>query len=113
VGWFKSLDAKTRKRVLAYCGGMPRTIHFDLIRLALGSVANTAIFPMQDLLGLGSAHRMNTPGTVGINWHWRMGDNALSGELARRLRRLTELTGRRAEPVRIGAKTIRSAAEKD
>ena len=49
---------------------------------------------MQDYLGLGAGHRMNTPGTQGGNWQWRMKPDAIAPELAGRIRELTELYGR-------------------
>ena len=60
----------------------------------LASVADTAIVPLQDVLGLGSEARMNTPATLGGNWRWRVRAEALTPELATRLRALTELYGR-------------------
>ncbi len=94
VGWFRGLTPRRRQEVLAYTGGDGRTIHLDLIRLALESVADTVIVPVQDLLGLGSEARMNRPGTLSGNWHWRLPPGRLTPALARRLRRLTELTER-------------------
>jgi 4-alpha-glucanotransferase len=58
------------------------------------SVANTAIFPLQDLLGLGSEARMNRPGAPSGNWEWRFEADAISSELAARLRLLTDTYGR-------------------
>ena len=63
-------------------------IHWALIRGILSSVANTAIIPMQDVLGLGSQARMNLPGTASGNWRWRMLSGALTDELAARLREM-------------------------
>jgi len=71
----------------------------DMVRAALMSVADTAIVPAQDLLGLGSEARMNTPGTLGENWAWRL----LKGEMAagcpalERLARYTKISGRKAK----------------
>jgi 4-alpha-glucanotransferase len=55
-------------------------VHWEFIRAALASVADTAIVPVQDLLGLGSEARMNRPGTASGNWRWRL----VPGQLARR-----------------------------
>ena len=68
----------------------------DMIRAALTSVADTAIIPAQDLLGLDSWARMNTPGTAGSNWTWRMrkGDLREGCPILEHLKRLTEITGR-------------------
>jgi 4-alpha-glucanotransferase len=67
---------------------------WDLIRLASASVAETAIVPLQDLLGLGSEARMNRPAQSGGNWRWRYAANMLTEELARRARTLGALYGR-------------------
>jgi 4-alpha-glucanotransferase len=80
----------TRERALAYLGERAKNVHWSFIRLALQSVANTAIFPMQDILGLGSVARMNTPATVGGNWAWRMAPDALTDVNALHLRHLCE-----------------------
>ncbi len=97
VGWLTSggsgrrLPAQlrdARKRALAYVGNGSEAVHTKFIRLALQSVANTAIFPLQDVLGLGSAARMNTPATVNGNWAWRMSNGALTDATARHLRQL-------------------------
>ena len=70
--------------------GRDAEVHWDLIRAALASVADTAIIPAQDLLGLGSEARMNQPGTASGNWRWRLGPGQLSSDVAGRLRVLTE-----------------------
>lgn len=69
-------------------------IHWDLIRLALSSVANTALIPLQDVLGLGNEARMNYPSSTGGNWQWRYTDEQMTDEVKRRLRELTEIYGR-------------------
>jgi 4-alpha-glucanotransferase len=93
AGWFEKIPAKERRRVEAYacdgrCNGSPA---WALIRAALASVADTAIFPAQDLLDLGSESRMNLPGTVEKNWAWRLKLRVLSPKLAKRLRAMCEL----------------------
>ena len=67
---------------------------WKFIRSALGSVADTAIIPMQDYLGLGGEARINTPSTLGINWKWRMKAGATTDELAARIKKETVLFGR-------------------
>lgn len=67
-----------------------------LIRTALGSVADTAIIPIQDYLGLGGAARINTPSTLGGNWEWRMEHDACTEELSKRMLELSLLYGRAA-----------------
>src|SRR5262249_2894878 len=75
-------------------------IAWDMIRAALMSVADTAILPLQDVLGLGSAARMNVPGTVRGNWTWRHAPDALGDWLADRLGSLTCAFGRELWPGR-------------
>lgn len=69
-------------------------IHWDLIRLAFGSVANMALIPMQDLMGLDNSARMNFPSSDSGNWHWRYTDSQITLEIRHRLRELTEIYGR-------------------
>ncbi len=82
---------RERERALAYTGSDGREPHWDLIRSALGSVADTAIFPIQDLLGLGAEARMNIPGTPSENWGFRVRGELLSSAVAARMARLTEI----------------------
>ena len=65
-----------------------------LVRMALGSVADLAIVPMQDYLNLGEEGRMNIPGVAGGNWSWRMEESARNGDTAARLRGLARTYGR-------------------
>ena len=81
---------RQRQRALAYAASDGREPHWDLIRIALGSVANTAIFPIQDVLGLGTDARMNVPGTPNGNWGYRLHAKLLSSTVAAKLARLTE-----------------------
>ena len=69
-------------------------MHWQFIRAVLASVADTAIVPAQDLLGLGSEARMNRPGTGSGNWRWRLGPGQLTRETARTLAVMTETYGR-------------------
>jgi len=89
---------KERRATLRYLGlGDANEIHWRLIRLAMMSVANLAIVPVQDLLGLGTEARMNRPGQDQDNWSYRMQPGALTPAIADRLRELTEIYGRRPE----------------
>ncbi|MEN9937720.1 MAG: 4-alpha-glucanotransferase [Chloroflexota bacterium] len=97
VGWWRTLDEQGRTHVQLYLGRSGEDISWDLIRLALGSVAEAAIVPLQDVLKLGSEARMNTPGRPAGNWSWRYTEGALEPFIAGRLRQLTELYGRLAE----------------
>lgn len=93
VGWFLSLkNEKERSFCLKYLNSDGKEIHWDFIRTALSSVANLAIFQMQDLLGLGSEARMNTPATQTGNWKWRCED--FPKEVAQKLAEMTEIYGR-------------------
>jgi len=60
----------------------------------MATVADTAIIPLQDLLGLGSESRMNRPGTPGGNWMWRWQRESITPKLTRRLAGLTAFFGR-------------------
>jgi 4-alpha-glucanotransferase len=94
VGWFHSRGEQERRTVQAYLGRDGADIAWDLIRTALASIANTAIFPMQDVLRLGDEARMNVPGQPSGNWSWRMTWDQLDTGLADGLRQLTETYGR-------------------
>jgi 4-alpha-glucanotransferase len=67
-----------------------REIHWEFVRTVLASVADTAIVPVQDLLGLGSHARMNRPGTMGGNWRWRLLPGQLTPDVVQRLGAMSE-----------------------
>ncbi len=94
LGWYTSLDEGTRQRVdyflRAGAGQMPQA----MIHTLAGTVAQLAVVPMQDVLGLGSEARLNTPGTVTGNWSWRLPEQALSPQLAQRFAWLNRVFGR-------------------
>jgi 4-alpha-glucanotransferase len=99
AGWFAGLsqsDANQAERdfCLEYLGSDGRDIHWDFIRAALASVADTAIIPLQDVLGLGNEARMNLPASHEGNWMWRFKAERLTDEIAGKLRRWSELYGR-------------------
>ena len=90
LGWWRGLPARARRRT-----GLPGVDpSWELIDAALSSKAALAIVQAQDVLGLGSEARMNTPGTVGGNWSWRLRPGQLTKRRASRLRALTEASGR-------------------
>ncbi len=93
-GWYERLDAGTRERVDLYLRAGAEAMPETLLRAALGSVAGLAVIPAQDLLGLGSEARLNTPGTAAGNWSWKLPPGALAAELARRYARLNGCFGR-------------------
>jgi 4-alpha-glucanotransferase len=91
-GWLESLTPDERARLCA--PGSPEPTPWSIVERAFDSVADTVIVPLQDLLGLGGEARMNLPGVGDGNWGWRAAHGALTAELARRVRRLAEVTGR-------------------
>lgn len=96
-GWFtREATPEIKKRLFRYLGreAALNEIHWDLIRLAMMSVADMVIFPMQDILGLGEESRMNRPATNKGNWKWRLLSHQLTPELSKRLLEMTETFGR-------------------
>ena len=92
AGWFASAppeDVRFAKEYLRL--NEAEGLNEGVIKSLLACTADTVIITMQDLLCLGSEARMNTPSTLGGNWQWRMARGAANGELAARLRHLTEL----------------------
>jgi 4-alpha-glucanotransferase len=95
VGWFEVRSPEEKARVVDFLGCLcDDGIHWSLIRLALGTIANTAIFPFQDLLGLGSDTRMNKPSVADGNWNWRYRAEAVNTDVSAKLKYLTSLYGR-------------------
>jgi len=97
VGWFNSRSDSEREAIQRYIGPDGADIAWDLIRIALSSVANTAILAMQDVLRLGDEARMNVPGQALGNWSWRCETHQFTPELAGGLRDMTRLYGRAAD----------------
>jgi 4-alpha-glucanotransferase len=105
VGWWTSagvgestrteqdIDAE-RNFARAYLNFHDEPVNWIFIRAVMASVANVAIVPLQDVLGLGSKSRMNLPGTLSGNWKWRFRAEGLTKEISERLRRLTALYDR-------------------
>ena len=93
-GWFASLKGAERRFAVRYLESGPRTIAWDLIRAAFASVADAAVVPLQDVLNLGPAARMNRPGRASGNWTWRFTRAQLGGGVAKKLRELTRLHAR-------------------
>ncbi len=96
-GWYKNADTVSIDKVRRYMNTDGNLIHWDFIRTCLGTIAKYAIFPLQDVLGIGSDGRMNTPGVSGgdvHNWAWRYRNEALSDDLAKELKKITRLYGR-------------------
>jgi 4-alpha-glucanotransferase len=87
AGWWAEQDAEVRRRARRYAH---EEMPWGLIRTALASSAQLAVVPAQDLLGLGSESRMNTPGQATGNWTWQAGEELYDAALADRLRALVE-----------------------
>jgi 4-alpha-glucanotransferase len=98
AGWYAAASEKERAFVRRYTGRDGSEIHWDLIREAFGSPASLAIVPLQDVLGLGSEARMNTPGQPTGNWAWRFTDGALTAPIRERLKDLTFIYARGLPP---------------
>ena len=105
VGWFQSVagegSTRTEEQIererqfcLDYLNSDGEEIHWDFIRAVFASVANTAIVPLQDVLGLGTEARMNLPNSTEGNWSWRYRAGALTGDIAAHLKKLASLYGR-------------------
>ncbi len=94
-GWWQNANPQEQHYAGSYLACAPHDVHWAMIRAASNSVANLAIFPMQDVLGLGSEHRMNTPGTLGDhNWSWRMTWDMLQSEHGRVMGLIAAASGR-------------------
>jgi len=102
LGWWNSSPARDSTRTqadierehaaaCAYLNTDGRDIHWTFVRAVFASVADTALAPMQDVLGLGAEARMNLPGSTRNHWRWRMRPDAATPQLAARLRELAEL----------------------
>ncbi len=105
VGWFRGRAGegttrsvehvdRERREALEYLNSDGSQIYWDFIRAALASVADVAIVPLQDVLGLDGRARMNLPASPEGNWGWRFEAGALTSAHAARLRRMTEIYGR-------------------
>jgi 4-alpha-glucanotransferase len=96
-GWFE-LEAKQedRARLFRYIGKevLPEEVSWELVRLAMMSVAGMAICPMQDILGLGNEGQMNRPSTAYGNWEWRLQADQITEDIVQKLRSLTVTSGR-------------------
>ena len=95
VEWYKNLNSEDRKLAIDYLNiDNEKDIHWKFIRLALSSVANLAIIPLQDYLGLDNEGRINKPSTVDNNWKWRLLEDEVTDELVEKIRKITKLYGR-------------------
>jgi 4-alpha-glucanotransferase len=94
ASWFAQAPEAERQHLCRYLNVDGAHPAWSLWRLAQASVADTAVAPLQDLLGLGSEGRMNTPGAANGNWGWRFGWDDLPADLAERMAELATLYGR-------------------
>ena len=97
AGWYQTMSGQDREFSVRYLNNRnstPEEVPWDFIRLAHSSVADLAVIPMQDYLGLGTEARFNEPSTLGKNWKWRMLPGECSDGLARKIRDMTKLYGR-------------------
>lgn len=97
LGWYEKLAKKDKSFCNRYMNLRQvekEDLKWEFVRAAFMSVADTAIIPMQDYLGLGEEARINTPSTLGNNWTWRMKKGAFTKQLASRMRKMTKLYGR-------------------
>ena len=98
-GWWHSGSAEhERRHAEAYFGPCQDGIHWAFIRAAQSSPGCLSVVPLQDVFGLGSEARMNTPSLYGGNWRWRFDENQLSGDLASKLALLAEVSDRLPKP---------------
>ncbi len=95
-GWFDELDDAQRERVLNYYSWPNESMPWPLVKSALASVSKLAIIPLQDLLSLGKAHRMNTPATTEGNWLWQFEWGQINETLTDYLHELNQLYRRTA-----------------
>jgi 4-alpha-glucanotransferase len=94
-GWWEhGVTEAERQAVYVYLNPASNDVVWTLIRAASSSVADVCIFPVQDVLVLGSEARMNTPSTPENNWTWRMDPGALGDQQAHGLAQLAEVTDR-------------------
>jgi 4-alpha-glucanotransferase len=102
LGWWKSgASDHERRAVESYVGSSEDGMNWALIRAAQTSVASFSVFPLQDVLGLGSEARLNVPSVKTGNYRWRFQPGSLTNELAEKLARLADVTDRQPSPVSV------------
>jgi 4-alpha-glucanotransferase len=104
VGWFQSgASDQERRNAECYLGRCADGVHWAFIRAAQSSVADLCLIPLQDVLGLGSGSRMNTPSLNDGNWKWRFAAEELTPEVTAKLAHLAEVTDRLPKPFAVPA----------
>ena len=93
-GWYNDVKEEARDRVRRYLNCDGANVSWDFIRLAMSSIAQYAIYPMQDVLRLGAEARMNVPGVLGANWAWRFEEKDIQEWHAVELKKMTQLFNR-------------------
>jgi 4-alpha-glucanotransferase len=99
LGWWSALSEQERSAAEAYVGRCKDGINWAFIRVAQASVASFSVVPVQDVLGLGSEARLNTPSVKTGNYLWRCQPGSLTGDLVQRLAKLAEVSDRLPQPV--------------
>ncbi|MCH3965080.1 MAG: 4-alpha-glucanotransferase [Clostridium sp.] len=95
MGWIQNTGKENFDFAKRYLGlSKEEGYNWGFIRGALSSVAELAVIPLQDYLGLGDGARMNTPSTMGENWKWRIKRGRLTEKLAHKIKNITEIYGR-------------------
>lgn len=94
IGWWEAAPEDVKERARAALPPSDAPLHWRFLEMVFGSAAALAVAPVQDLLGLDSAARMNVPGTSGSNWSWRLPADSLTADVQARLGELTLATGR-------------------
>ena len=94
IGWYNSAADVEKHRARVYSRSDGREVQWELIRLGMFSVADQAIFPLQDFMNLDTTHRMNMPGTVGNNWNWRFTPDMLENIDKQRIKKMVEMSNR-------------------
>jgi 4-alpha-glucanotransferase len=94
LGWWSNAGEDVRAQLRRVVGETGEPVNWAMIRAALESAADLAVVPLQDLFGLGTEARMNTPGTVEDNWAWRFAIDDLDADVQSRLFQLTRSAGR-------------------
>ncbi len=94
LGWYEALDDHTKNHLHTVLLNETPNMPAALVDMALASQADLAIIPMQDILALDSAHRMNVPGTVGQNWQWRFEWSQLTDTMILSIKNSIAITNR-------------------
>ncbi|MCM1213328.1 MAG: 4-alpha-glucanotransferase [Lachnospiraceae bacterium] len=100
VQWYKGLDDESRAFAAEYMNNAAtpdEEKYWDFVRMAMMSVADACVIPIQDYLGLDKEARINKPSTLGGNWVWRMTEEMLTDEVIEKIYRLTEISARLPE----------------